>query len=364
MILRKTLNFYFMKVFLKSILSVFLICFAIIFLVDLIERIRELSDQDGWTFLFGVQMALYRTPTIAEQVLPFAILIGSTVAFLNLTRKLELAVTRASGVSVWQFIRPALFLAIFIGILTSIAYNPLSVWLQEQSEQMEIQQFSNGQNFRKSDTASIWFRQEGSDGESILSADRSRDRGLTLISVTALVFNEDRTFKEQVDAVSANWKDGYWQLNDARVTTADSPPELRAEYRLSTFFTQEQARQQAESTGNLSFWRFSDAIEAAERAGLNTNRMRLEFQTHLARPMLFAAMVIIAATVSLKLTRLGGAGHMVLGGIGAGFVLYVLSELVGDFGSNGLLEPALAAWLPALIASVLGVTVLLYQEDG
>lgn len=364
MIIRKTLNLYFTKVFLKSILGVFLICFAIIFLVDLIERIRDLSDEKGFFFLFGVQMALYRTPGIAEQVLPFAILIGSIVAFLNLTRKLELAVTRAAGVSVWQFIKPALFVAAVIGILTSIAYNPLSVWLQERSNQMEVQQFSSGKKFRKSETDNIWFRQEGQGGESILSADRSLNKGLTLIGVTALVFNEDRTFKEQVDAVSANWKDGYWQLNDARVTTADSPPELRNEYRLSTFFTQEQARQQAESTGSLSFWGFSAAIDAAERAGLNTNRMRLEFQSHLARPLLFAAMVIIAATFSLKLTRLGGASHMVLGGISAGFVLYVLSELVGDFGSNGLLEPALAAWLPALIAFVLGVTVLLYQEDG
>jgi lipopolysaccharide export system permease protein len=364
MIFRKTLNLYFMKVFLKSIFSVFLVCFAIIFLVDLIERIRDLSDQEGFYFLFGVQMSLFRTPAIAEQVLPFAILIGSIVAFLNLTRKLELAVTRAAGVSVWQFIRPALLLAAIIGLATSMAYNPLSVWLQEKSEQMEINQFDNGQSFRKSGTDNIWFRQEGQDGESILSADRALNQGLTLVAVTALVFNEDRTFKEQVDAVSANWQDGYWQLNDARVTTADSPPEFRSVYRLSTFFTQEQARQQAESTGNLSFWRFSSAIQAAQRAGLNTDRMRLEFQSHLARPLLFAAMVIIAATVSLKLTRLGGVGHMVLGGIGAGFVLYVLSELVGDFGSNGLLQPTLAAWLPALIAFVLGVTVLLYQEDG
>lgn len=364
MIIRKTLNLYFLMVFLKAIFSVFLICFAIILLVDLIERIRELSDQQGFSLMVGFKMSLYRTPAIAEQILPFAILIGSIIAFLKLTRKLELAVARAAGVSVWQFIRPALLLAIMIGIFTSIAYNPLSIHLQEQSEQMEAQQFSVSQNFRKFRTDNIWFRQDGENGESILSADRSLNHGLTLIGVTALVFNEDRTFKEQVDAVSANWKDGYWQLNDARVATADSPPELRAEYQLNTFFSQEQARQQAESTGNLSFWRFSAAIDAAERAGLNTNRMRLEFQTHLARPVLFAAMVIIAATVSLKLTRLGGAGHMVLSGIGAGFMLYVLSELVGDFGSNGLLEPALAAWLPALIATVLGVTVLLYQEDG
>lgn len=341
-----------------------MICFAIIFMVDLIERIREFSGRDGFSFLTGLQLAFFRTPIIAERVLPFAMLIGGIMGFLNLTRKLELAVTRASGVSIWQFIQPALLLALFIGLFTSMVYNPVAILLAENAEQLEVTQLTGATVFRKNDTASIWFRQEGSDGESILSAERSTNRGLTLINVTALVFTKEGDFREQVDASTANWKDGYWELNEARVATAESPPVLIPRYELSTFFTAEQASQQAESTGNVAFWQLDETIEAASRAGLKTNRLQLEYQTHLARPLLFIAMVIIAATVSLKLSRLGSAGRMILSGIGAGFVLYVLSELVGDLGSNGLLNPALAAWLPALIASILGVTVLLYQEDG
>lgn len=364
MTLRTTLNFYFMRVFTKAIFSVFMICFAIIFMVDVIERIREFSGQDGFSLFVGLQMALYRTPIIAERVLPFAMLIGGILGFLNLTRKLELAVTRAAGVSIWQFIQPALFLALVIGLAASMLYNPIAILLSEKAEELEVSQITGTKKFRKSQTASVWFRQEGVGGESILSAETATNKGLTLINVTALVFTKDGDFLEQVDASSAIWKDGYWELNDARVATADAPPVLQPRYELSTFFTQEQAGQQAERAGNVAFWQLKDTIEAAQRAGLKTNRLELEYQTHLARPLLFIAMVIIAATVSLKLTRLGSAGRMILGGIGAGFVLYVLSELVGDLGSNGLLNPAFAAWLPALIASLLGVTVLLYQEDG
>lgn len=364
MALRKTLNFYFMGVFTKAIFSVFMICFTIIFMVDMIERIREFSGQEGFSLFIGLKMAFFRTPMIAERVLPFAMLIGGIMGFLNLTRKLELAVTRAAGVSIWQFIQPALVLAVVIGLATGLIYNPIAIWLSEKAEELEVSQITGAKTFRKNQTASVWFRQEGVDGESIISAERAANKGLTLVNVTALVFTKDGDFLEQVDASSANWKDGYWELNEARVATADSPPVLRKRYELSTFFTQEQAGQQAESTGNVAFWQLRDTIASARRAGLKTNRLQLEYQTHLARPLLFIAMVIIAATVSLKLTRLGSAGRMILSGIGAGFVLYVLSELVGDLGSNGLLDPALAAWLPALIASVMGVTVLLYQEDG
>ncbi len=166
MVARRTLNLYFTRVFLRSILNVFLICFAIIFLVDLVEQIREFSSHADFSFMFAVKMALYRTPTIAEQILPFAVLIGAIVAFLSLTRKLELAVTRSAGVSVWQFMQPALFVAVLIGAFASAAYNPLAVWLQQRSELLELREMSDGKEFSKSATKSVWFRQEGSRGES------------------------------------------------------------------------------------------------------------------------------------------------------------------------------------------------------
>ena len=42
-------------------------------------------------------LSFLRTPTVAEQALPFAVLFGSMIAFLNLSRKMELVVARAAG---------------------------------------------------------------------------------------------------------------------------------------------------------------------------------------------------------------------------------------------------------------------------
>jgi lipopolysaccharide export system permease protein len=55
---------------------------------------------------------------------------------------------------------------------------------------------------------------------------------------------------------------------------------------------------------------------------------------------------------------------MVLGGVAAGFLLYVATQLMEDLGGSGLVGPAVAAWLPAVVGSLLGTLALLYQEDG
>jgi lipopolysaccharide export system permease protein len=54
----------------------------------------------------------------------------------------------------------------------------------------------------------------------------------------------------------------------------------------------------------------------------------------------------------------------VLYGIVLGFVVYVITEMAAMAGGAGVLEPAFAAVAPAFVAIVIGMTVLLFREDG
>jgi lipopolysaccharide export system permease protein len=84
----------------------------------------------------------------------------------------------------------------------------------------------------------------------------------------------------------------------------------------------------------------------------------------LAQPFYLVAMVLLAASVSLRFFRFGGVQKIVLGGIGAGFLLYVMAKVTGDLSKAGLLGPMTAAALPPAVGGVTGLIALLYQEDG
>jgi lipopolysaccharide export system permease protein len=90
----------------------------------------------------------------------------------------------------------------------------------------------------------------------------------------------------------------------------------------------------------------------------------VQYHKLLAQPFLFAAMVLLAGAVSLRFFRFGGVQKMVLSGVAAGFLLYVLSKFFEDFSKAELLHPVAAAWLPVLLGGLAGVLTLLYQEDG
>src|SRR5260370_21003401 len=85
------------------------------------------------------ETSLFRVPQLLEKMMPFCILIGAMTCYLALSRRLELVVARAAGVSAWQFIAPALASSIMLGILATIAYNPMSANLREHSTRMEAE---------------------------------------------------------------------------------------------------------------------------------------------------------------------------------------------------------------------------------
>ena len=81
-------------------------------------------------------------------------------------------------------------------------------------------------------------------------------------------------------------------------------------------------------------------------------------------PLLLCAMVLIAATFSLRPTRRGGTAYMVLGGVIAGFLLFFISDIVFALGLSATIPAILAAWTPAGVSSMLGAAMLLHLEDG
>jgi lipopolysaccharide export system permease protein len=84
----------------------------------------------------------------------------------------------------------------------------------------------------------------------------------------------------------------------------------------------------------------------------------------LALPGLLTGSVLIGFAFTSGYRRTNKYGGAVLYGVVLGFVVYVVTELANRSGYAGVLDPAFAAAGPAFVAIVIGLTVLLYKEDG
>ena len=355
------LNRYFAQRFFRTVLGVFGGVFFLIFTIDLVETLRRSGERQGANGLVLAWLSFLHTPIIAEQALPFAILLGAMIAFLNLSRRLELVVARAAGVSVWQFLSPALLVALTIGIIDVAVYNPMSTAMKRQSDALEAKLLGTAGNVHNH---SLWLRQKSVDGQSIIHADGRDANDDSFLNVQAFNFDADGTFSSRVDADRAFLRTGYWEFDGAKVVTPGLDSQASAVYFLATNLTKTEVAQAFVAPETVSFWALQDLADQVEKAGLDGTAYRLRYQQLIALPALLVAMVLVASCFSLRLFRMGGVQKMVSSGVAAGFVLYVATKVVGDLGGVGVVSPAVAGWSPALVGCLFGVYVLLHQEDG
>ena len=364
MMIGGTLSRYLARAFAQWIITFFLLGAAIILLADFLELVRRSADREAFSASAALLTSLLRTPSLAEEFLPFAVLFGAIGAFVALNRRLELVTLRAAGVSVWQFIAPPLAVAAVLGAVTTLVYNPISAYSRDKADELAVALLGNEQRLLTASTQNIWFRQESAAGNSIMHAASTSTDGRSLYQVTAYVFSADSRFAERVHAPTATLDDGRWIMSDATVFAADGARSQQDTYELPTLLSPIQVRDAVARPSAISFWELPDVVHLAERAGLPVHRYQLQFQVLLARPLLLAAMILLAATVSLRLARLGGTARAITGGVAAGFVLYVASEVAGDLGRAGVITPSVAAWSPGLAAALFGASSLLRSEDG
>ena len=357
-----TLARYFGMRFFNVVAATFLSLFALIMMIDFIESLRRHSDVNA-SALVVAQISFYRIPHITERIIPFTVLVGAMVCYLNLSRRLELVVARSAGVSAWQFVRPAVVIAFIVGILVTTVYNPLSATFRERSERLEAGLSKDKRNPFLLHSG-LWLRQRSPDGQSIINAATSHQQGAELSDVSIFTLDDADGYLSRIEAKRATLHDGFWRLENARVYAGEALPTNHKIFDLKTNLTRAQVQETFATPETVPFWQLSSLIRLAEGSGLAAVGYRLQYYQLLVLPLYLVAMVLLAAAVSLRLFRFGGVQRMVLGGVAAGFLLYVLSKVAGDLSKASLLAPAVAAVLPPFLGGVTGFVALLYQEDG
>lgn len=358
-----TLSRYLGRQFLFVVLITFGIFLALIFMIELVELLRRGTDKPGVTFGLLVSMSLMELPRIGGQTLPFAVLFGGMAAFLRLSRNNELVVARAAGVSVWQFIAPALAVAFVIGSFVVTVYNPVSATLTTRFGQLESKYLQQRASFIAVSANGLWLRQADPAGQSVVHAQRM-DNGFELQEVTIFLYDHGDRFLGRIDARVATLRPGYWELQDVWVLMGNDQPRQYDSYRQETSLTQKQIEESFAREETISFWELPHFIETAEAAGFSARRYQIYFHQLLATPALLCTMVLVAAAFSMRVTRMGGLLQMVLGGIFSGFLVYFLGNLAIALGLSGILPAALAAWAPSVVVTLLGLAVLFHLEDG
>jgi lipopolysaccharide export system permease protein len=373
--LPRTLPLYIARRFLAAVLIMLSALTLLVGLFDFVELLRRAAGRQDAAFAIVASIAALRLPFVATQILPFAILLGGMLAFWRLARSSELIVARAAGISAFAFLAGPALVAFVFGALAILALSPVSSAMLARAERLDATYLRAGGGVGALAGGRLWVRQGDREFDPggiaivtgiptrLLASDRSADFRLWGVTVWRLSAT-DRPL-QRIEAGEARLLPGRWELTSAFVFAPGRQAGTAAStISIPTDLTPDRIENSFASPDTLSFWALPDFIAVLEQAGFSALRHRLQLQAMLATPLLAVAMALLAAGFSMRHSRQGGAARAIGIGVAAGFGLFMLDRITGEFGEAGTLPVWLAAWAPTATGLLLAVSLLLHLEEG
>ncbi|MEI6986540.1 MAG: LPS export ABC transporter permease LptG [Rhodospirillaceae bacterium] len=358
------LSRYFGRQFLMWFSMLLMIMLMIILVIDSVELLRRAAGKPEVTVGLVLRMSLFKLPGVGQQVVPFVVLFSAMFTFWRFTRSNELVVARAAGVSVWQFMTPVLACAFMIGVVKVTVVNPLGATLIAEYNRFEDAYLKRRNNNFDVTNSGLWVRQGTDEDKYLIHADSVVPGTANLRRVMVFRFADQDRYLSRLDAPTAQLVAGHWRISGGVLRQPNRPPQAVSHTDIPTELTLGRIEENFAPPETIPFWGLSRFIEIMESTGFSAIRHRLHYQSLLSQPLLYCAMVLLAAVFSLRQTRRGGTAWMVSGGIITGFALFIATDIVLTLGVSEMVPVGMAAWTPAFVSLLLGVSALLHQEDG
>ena len=363
------LSLYLARRFLWLVFIVALVFTGLLLPIDLMEQLRSLGD-DGAGLGDGLRLAALNLPAALYQILPLIVILSTLALFLSLARSSELVVIRASGRSALVAAMAPVIAAMLLGVAALLVVNPIVAATQGAYER-EIATWKSGVGSILSvSEEGVWLRQGDGAGQTVIRAARSSLDGTILFDATFLAFDANGSPVSRIEAARAELLSGEWQLEDAKswpLGSSDNPERdatVTATARIPSTLTQNQIRDSFGVPSSIPIFQLPQFIAQLDSAGFSGLTHRVWFQMELATPLMLAAMVLIGAAFSMRHSRAGTSGTLVLTALLLGFGVFFLRNFAQVLGENGQLPVALAAWAPPVAAILLASAIILHKEDG
>ena len=358
------LHMYFARRFLMSFLGVTGVFILIIGSVDLVEQLRRFSSADA-TMVDVIVLSLLNGPRTLYRMLPLIMILAAIAFFLAIARSSELVVTRAAGRSaMWALLGPLTITLVCVGVFnpivatTSKAYETRSDTLRGSSSILSL------------GSSGLWLRQGDDTGQTVIRAQRANLDGTRLTGVSFLTFTPEGTPEKRINAGSAQLSSNAWVLRGVKSwpllgeTVPEAASERLPQLSVPSTLTPDQIRDSFGTPSSIPVWELPAFINRLQAAGFSAQRHLVWLHAELALPAFLIAMVLVAASFTMRHQRGRRTGLMVLSAVLLAFILYFVRNFAQVLGENGDLPAVLAAWAPPLAAIGLSLGALLHNEDG
>ena len=340
----------------------FFICF-LFFSIDLVELLRRGASKDIPLKIL-INISLLHLPALFPIILPTTFLLSTMHTFMRLNKNNELSILKASGISFWVFVLPAVFNALMVSLLFTFLFNPVFSQMNIKFRTYESIFFKGNSGLHTISPTGLWLKEITETNEYVINSSHYSSEEKKLINVKIFEFDKNDNFLRRIDASEVEMFDDKWDLKNVSVVELNKNPNnfdlMSFKFNLSI----EKIEQNFRSAETISFWKLDDYIKNLENSGFNARPHKVYLNYLLSFPLLLISMVLLGTKLSISMYRKKKVFLNIFAGLVSGVFFHFLTDVFRTVGISGKLSIFMSVWAVPTIFILILLGYLIHTEDG
>jgi lipopolysaccharide export system permease protein len=342
----KTFELYLILLFSKKILNVFLIFFALIFILNLFEEINFFKDLKTNIF-FPIILSCLNTPATLFEIFPFIFLIGTQFFFLDIIDKNEIEILKINGLSNLRILKTLFFTSLLFGFIIITVYYAISSKLQFIYFDTKNSYSNDDKYLAVIKDSGLWIKDEIDNKIYIINADRISNN--LLINVSIHEFDNNFQLVNLITSKKINISSYEWILTRPLFFKENKTTQLEEEYLIKTHFDIKKINSLFDNLSSLSFSQLLELRYDYKSLGNSTREVDIHLQKLYSLPLFISIMTIFSSIIMFNNKRNTSIIFHLLLGILLSVIVYYLSYLSYLMGENAKIPIILSTYLPIVI---------------
>jgi LPS export ABC transporter permease LptF/LPS export ABC transporter permease LptG len=339
--------------YLGMILAAFLVLLLVFTLFELLGDILH----NQIPALVVAEYLLNVAPYLLYTVAPLIMLLAVLVTFGIMQRSNEITAVKATGISVYRLVAPVLVMAGLVSVGLFFADQFYLPHTNKRQEALHNQiKGKPPQTYLRPDRKWIFGQNNDIYYYQFFDADRNQFGNITIFQLDPASF----TITRRIHAERAHWAETMnrwvyengWErslrvsaMGGYRLFDVSTFPELAE----TPAYFKKEVKQYTE----MNYEELHRYIRDLQQSGFDVVRLRVQLQKKLSYPVITLVMAVLAVPFSLSSGKKGAITGVAIA-VGIAVFYTVVSRLFEAMGDLSQLPPALAAWFPDLIFSLVG----------
>ena len=348
----KTLDRYFIILFLKKLLILTIIFFSLSFILTIFEEITFLSESKS-AFYLPFMLAIFNAPTTLLEIFPFVILISAQLFFIDLIKKKENELVKINNLDNFYLIRLLALCSFLFGLLIITVYYPISSKLKFIYFDIKNVYSEDGKYLKHFNDNGIWIKDEIKNEIYIINGVTKKDPFLEDVFISK--FNYNFELIENIFTKKINITSNEWVIENPIIFKNNRQIQEDKTLILNTHFNIEKINSTFRNLNSFNLFQLINIKRENTLLGYSSEELDLHFLKIISLPVYFTVLVIISSIIMLSIKKNKPYIFHVLLGISLSVIIYYINNIFDVFGLTNKIPIYLSVFFPIAFLGIISI---------